>query len=200
MESPRLVTTSAQVRQTRQQFVNPEDYLSYELGKAVRQLPPLYTRLLAASISGIILGALTWAHFSKVDEVAVTQGELIPAAQVRPVKALEGGVISEIRVKEGDDVKKGDVLIVQDPKLSQSEVDRLQKSADLIRQDIDRLEAEQTGKSGTGNRLQDQILEARLQEYDTQRAGANADAQRYQAGIREAQARLVRLQENLVNA
>lgn len=200
MESPRLVTTSAQVRQTRQQFVNPEDYLSYELGKAVRQLPPLYTRLLAASISGIILGALTWAHFSKVDEVAVTQGELIPAAQVRPVKALEGGVISEIRVKEGDEVKRGDVLIVQDPKLSQSEVDRLQKSADLIRQDIDRLEAEQSGKSGTGNRLQDQLLEARLQEYDTQRAGANADAQRYQAGIREAQARLVRLQENLVNA
>lgn len=200
MESPRLVTNSAQVRQTRQQFVNPEDYLSYELGKAVRELPPLYTRLLAASISGIILGALTWAHFSKVDEVAVTQGELIPAAQVRPVKALEGGVISEIRVKEGDEVKKGDVLIVQDPKLSQSEVDRLQKSADLIRQDINRLEAEQAGKSGTGNRLQDQLLEARLQEYDTQRAGANADAQRYEAGIREAQARLVRLQENLVNA
>ncbi|WP_416674773.1 hypothetical protein [Egbenema bharatensis] len=88
MEStPQLVaapeTTSAQVRQTRQQFVNPEDYLSYELGKAVRELPPFYTRLVAATLSAIVFGTIGWAHFSQVDEVAVTQGELIPSTQIR---------------------------------------------------------------------------------------------------------------------
>jgi HlyD family secretion protein len=134
-------TAPAHARQTRQQFVNPEDYLSYELGKAVRELPPLYTRLLAGTISAIVFGALTWSYFSKVDEVAVTQGELIPVSQVRPVRALEGGVISQIQVKEGDTVEQGDVLIVQDPALSQSEVDRLSQAAELIRQDISRLTA-----------------------------------------------------------
>lgn len=202
MESPQsqLVTAPAHARQTRQQFVNPEDYLSYELGKAVRELPPFYTRLLAGTISAIVFGTITWSYFSKVDEVAVTQGELIPAAQIRPVRALEGGVIDQIRVKEGDLVKQGDVLLVQDPTLSQAEVDRLTKSAELIRQDVARLEAEQNGQTNTGNPLKDELLAARLQEYDTRRAAAEAEAQRFQAAIGEAQARLVRLQENLANA
>lgn len=199
-ESPHLTTTPAHARQTRQQFVNPEDYLSYELGKAVRTLPPLYTRLLAVSISAIVFGAIGWAYFSRVDEVAVTQGELIPSVQVRPVRALEGGIISEIRVQEGDYVSQGEVLIVQDPTLSQSEVDRLKTSADLIRQDIARLEAEQAGQTNTGNSLQDELLAARLREYDTRRAAAAAEAQQSQSAIGEAQARLTQLQGNLTNA
>ena len=198
--SPPPAATPAQVRQTRQQFVNPEDYLSYELGKAVRELPPLYTRLLALSLTGIVFGTLTWAHLSKVDEVAVAQGELIPAAQVRPVRALEGGVISEIRVKEGDRVKKGDVLIVQDPTQSEAELNRLKQNANLVRQDVARLEAENQGRTSTGSAIQDQLLASRLREFDTRQAAATADAQRQLAAIAEARARLVRLQENLVNA
>jgi HlyD family secretion protein len=205
MEStPELIavpeTAPAQARQTRQQFASPEDYLSYELGQAVRELPPLYTRLVAATISALVFGTIGWAYFSKVDEVAVTQGELIPSAQIRPIRALEGGVIGEIRVKEGDFVQPGDVLIVQDPQLPQAEVDRLEASAELIRQDIARLEAEQAGRSLTGNASKDQLLEARLREYDTRRSAAEAEAQRNLAGISEAQARLARLQENLTNA
>ena len=193
-------TSPAQSRQTRQQFVNPEDYLSYELGKAVRELPPLYTRLLAGTLTGLVFGTITWAHFSMVDEVAVTQGELIPSVQVRPVRALEGGVVREIRVKEGDQVKKGDVLIVEDPKLSNSEVDRLQRNANLVRQDIARLEAERKGSTDAGSAIQDQLLAARLREFDTKQAGATADAQRQRSAIAEANAQLVKLQENLNNA
>ena len=193
-------TSPAQSRQTRQQFVNPEDYLSYELGKAVRELPPLYTRLLAGTLTGLVFGTIAWAHFSMVDEVAVTQGELIPSVQVRPVRALEGGVVREIRVKEGDQVKKGDVLIVEDPKLSDSEVDRLQRNANLVRQDIARLEAERKGSTDAGSAIQDQLLAARLREFDTKQAGATADAQRQRSAIGEANAQLVKLQENLNNA
>jgi HlyD family secretion protein len=190
----------AQARQTRQQFVNPEDYLSYELGKAVRELPPLYTRLLAGTLTALVLGALGWAYFSKVDEVAVTQGELIPAAQVRPVRALEGGIIREIKVKEGDEVEKGDVLIDQDLTLSESEVTRLQEAATLIKQDIARLEAERSGETDAGTTLQNQLLEARLREFDSRQATAAAEVQRQAAAIEEARTQLVKLQENLTNA
>lgn len=193
-------TNPAQSRQTRQQFVNPEDYLSYELGKAVRELPPLYTRLLAGTLTAMVLGALSWAHFSKVDEVAVTQGELIPAAQVRPVRALEGGVIREIKVKEGDEIQKGDVLIEQDLDLSASEVTRLQQTADLIRQDVARLEAERSGKTDAGSNLQNQLLAARLQEFDNRQAAAAAEVQKQAAAIEEARTQLAKLQGNLVNA
>jgi HlyD family secretion protein len=199
MQTPQT-TSPAHVRQTRQQFVNPEDYLSYELGKAVRELPPLYTRLLAGSLTVLVLGSIAWAHFSRVDEVAVAQGELIPASQVRPIRALEGGVIREIKVKEGDEVKQGDILIEQDPTLSQSEVDRLEQAAQLIRQDIARLEAERTGQARSGNSLQDQLIASRLQEYNTRREASIAEANRQKASIAEARAQLARLQTNLTSA
>ncbi len=193
-------TTSAQARQTRQQFVTPEDYLSYELGKAVRALPPLYTRLMAGGMTLLVLGAIAWAHFSKVDEVAIANGEVIPSTQVRPVRALEGGVIDEVLVREGDQVDVGDVLIEQDSTLNQSEVDRLQQNADLIRQDIARLEAESRGETSTGTALQDQLLEARLLEFANRQATAIAEANRQQAAVEEARARLSRLEGNLDNA
>jgi HlyD family secretion protein len=191
---------AAQVRQTRQQFVSPEDYLSYELGKAVQELPPLYTRLLAGSLTLLVFGAIAWAHFSEVDEVAIAPGELIPSMQVRPVRALDGGVISTINVQEGDRVDVGDILIEKNPDLNQSEVARLQQAAELVRQDLARLEAERSGGLGTGIALQDDLLAARLQELDNRRTTATAEADRQAAAILEAQARLSRLQENLNNA
>jgi HlyD family secretion protein len=191
---------SAQVRQTRQQFVNPEDYLSYELGKAVRELPPLYTRILAGTLTGIVMGTIGWAYLSKIDEVAVAQGEIIPTSQIRPVRALEGGLIREIKVKEGDRVKQGDVLIEQDPTLSKTEVDRIQQNIALVRQDLSRLDAESKGGGSTGSAVQDALIASRLREFDTRQAAANADAQRQVAVIGEARARLARLQVNLESA
>ncbi len=189
----------AQVRQTRQQFVTPEDYLSYELGMAVRQLPPLYTRLLAGSLSLLVFGAIGWAHFSKVDEVATAQGELVPSAQVRPVRALEGGIISEIRVGEGDRVNQGDVLLVQDATLNQAEVTRLKNLSQGVKQDIARLKAESSGQISAGA-AQDPLLTARLRDFDNQQTGAKADAQRQFSAISEAKAQLEKLQGNLTNA
>nr|WP_242032588.1 HlyD family efflux transporter periplasmic adaptor subunit [Coleofasciculus sp. FACHB-64] len=199
MRSP-LASTPAQARQTRQQLANPEDSLSYELGKAVQELPPLYTRLLAASISLLVFGAIAWAHYSQVDEVAIAPGELIASTQVRPLRSLGGGTIKAVKIKEGDRVKKGDILIERDPDLPQAEVDRLAKSTQLIREDLGRLEAERTGAATAGTALQDQLLTARLQDFEAKRAGAIAEANRQIAVINEAKVRLTRLQENLVNA
>jgi HlyD family secretion protein len=39
--------SASQSRQIKQQFATPGDSLSYELGKAVQELPPLYTRVLS---------------------------------------------------------------------------------------------------------------------------------------------------------
>src|SRR5512146_3243436 len=97
-----ISSTPAQSRQVRQQLANPDESLSYELGKAVQELPPLYTRLLAGGITVLMFGTLTWAYFSKVDEVAVAQGELIPSTQVRPVRSLGAGTIQQLIVKEGE--------------------------------------------------------------------------------------------------
>lgn len=195
-----LVSSPAQSRQVKQQFASPEDYLSYELGKAVKELPPLYTRLLAGSISMLVFGAIAWANYSQVDEVAVATGELVASLQVRPVRSLGEGTITTVRVKEGDRIHKGDVLIERNSDLPQAEVNRLASSVKLIRQDIRRLDAERTGSANAGTQLQDQLLSSRLKDFEARKSAAIADANRSFAVFNEAKVKLARLQENLANA
>lgn len=195
-----LISSPAQSRQTRERLANPEDELSYELGKAVQELPPLYTRLLAGSISLLVFGVIAWAHFSLVDEVAVGQGELLASTQVRPVRSLGDGTIREVKVKEGDRVQKGEILVERDSGLPQTEVDRLAKSAKLIREDLSRLDAERKGETAAGTSLQDQLLTSRLRNFEAAKAAALAEANRQLAAIDAAKVRLTRLQDNLANA
>jgi HlyD family secretion protein len=198
-----ISSNPAQSRQVRQQLANPDESLSYELGKAVQELPPLYTRLLAGAISLLAFGTLAWTAVSKVDEVAVAQGELIPSAQVRPVRSLGGGTIQDIRVKEGDVVKKGQVLLEVEPektKVIDAEIAKLEDSSKLIRDDLARLDSERTGNSGTGTALQNELLTARLKAFDEQKAAAEAEANQQLAIISEGRTKLTRFQENLANA
>jgi HlyD family secretion protein len=100
------------LRQTQAEFAsNSADYLSYELGKAIKELPPLYTRLLAGLVGTLVVGTIGWAAVSKTDEVAVSEGKISPKIPVQPVQLLQSGSIENIVVKEGQQVKKDDVLV-----------------------------------------------------------------------------------------
>ncbi|WP_016949500.1 HlyD family efflux transporter periplasmic adaptor subunit [Anabaena sp. PCC 7108] len=195
-----LAANAVQARHTKERFAKPEEQLSYELGKAVQELPPLYTRLLAGTISIVIFGAISWAHFSEIDEVATAPGELIASTQVRPVTSLGNGSILAVKVKEGDRVTKDQVLIERDPNLQQTDVNRLSKASKLIEDDLQRLQAERTGRKIAGTKLQDELLNSRLLDYNAKQAAAEAEAQRQLSIINQAKVRLTRLQENLVNA
>ncbi|MFM6012283.1 MAG: HlyD family efflux transporter periplasmic adaptor subunit [Dolichospermum sp.] len=195
-----LVANAVQARQTKERFAKPEEKLSYELGKAVQELPPLYTRLLAGTISVIVLGTIFWAHFSEIDEVATATGELIASSQVRPVTALGNGSILAVKVKEGDRVTKDQILIQRDPNFQQTDVNRLAKSSKLIEDDLQRLQAERSGEKTAGTIIQDELLNSRLLDYKAKQAAAESEAKRQQSIMNQAQVRLSRLQENLANA
>ncbi|MBW4671744.1 MAG: HlyD family secretion protein [Cyanomargarita calcarea GSE-NOS-MK-12-04C] len=200
MKSP-LAANAAQARQTKQRFANfAEEQLSYELGKAVQELPPLYTRLLAGTISLIVFGTIAWANYSQIDEVATAPGELIASTQVRPVTALGGGSILAVNVKEGDRVAKDQVLLQRDPDVQQADVARLAKSVRLIQEDIRRLDAERAGSTTAGTQLQDELLTSRLRDFAGRQGAAKAETNRQLAQINQAKVRLSRLQENLNNA
>ncbi|MBD1823335.1 HlyD family efflux transporter periplasmic adaptor subunit [Cyanobacteria bacterium FACHB-DQ100] len=195
-----LAASPAQSQQTRHQLANPEDSLSYELGKAVQELPPVYTRVLAGSISVLVLGTINWAHFSEVEEVANATGKIVPSTEVRPFRAPSVGTITRINVKPGMTVEKGQTLMEIDPGATETNVDSLKQDAKKIQEDIQRLEAESQGQGATGNALQDQLTASRQREFIDKQNAAIAEANRQNATIGEAQARLERFQENLVNA
>jgi HlyD family secretion protein len=195
-----LAANAVQARQTKQRFAKPEEQLSFELGKAVQELPPLYTRLLAGTISVVVFGAIAWAHCSEIDEVATAPGELIASTQVRPVTSLGNGLIVAVKVKEGDRVTKDQVLIQRDPNLQQTEVNRLAKASQLIEDDLQRLQAERNGQKTAGTKIQAELLNSRLSDYQAKQAAAQADANRQQSLITQAKVKLNRLQENLASA
>lgn len=102
--------------------------------------------LLACSIAMIIVG-LIWAHFAVLDEVKRGNGRVIPSRQLQVVQSLEGGIVLDILVQEGDLVKQGQVLMrIDDTKFSADlgEV-RERRAANAAR--VARLEAEVQGKS-----------------------------------------------------
>ncbi|RXK13545.1 secretion protein HylD [Halarcobacter mediterraneus] len=54
---------------------------------------------------------IIWAYFAKVDELARGSGKVIPSDKIQRVQSLDGGIISEILVREGEIVKKGAPLM-----------------------------------------------------------------------------------------
>lgn len=70
-------------------------------------------RLARMTLAFVILavgGALAWAHFTKLEEFTAGNGRVIPASKVKLVQNLEGGIVKEILVRDGQTVRKGQVI------------------------------------------------------------------------------------------
>jgi len=65
-------------------------------------------------IMGMVLVLLTWANIAEIDQLTRGQGQVIPDGQVQMIQNLEGGIIREIMVTEGDIVTEGQVLMKLD--------------------------------------------------------------------------------------
>ena len=71
---------------------------------------PLRARYLLRSIVVILIALLLWAAFATVDEVTRGSGKVIPTRQIQIVQAVDGGVVAEILVREGQMVEAGQSL------------------------------------------------------------------------------------------
>lgn len=101
------------------------------------------SKLLLYVIVLFIVIFIVWASLATVDERVETQSAIvIPMSQVKEIQNLEGGIVTELFVKEGDRVKKGEKLVQMDTVQSKSALNEYQARyyAALARQD--RLRAE----------------------------------------------------------
>lgn len=94
----------------------------------------------------LLLTALGWAKFAVLDEVTMGEGKAIPSSKIQVIQNLEGGIVAEIFVREGQLVNKGDILLRLDDtrfisNRGESDADRMSLTARLIR-----LQAEAEGK------------------------------------------------------
>ncbi|MGE4457408.1 MAG: HlyD family type I secretion periplasmic adaptor subunit [Arcobacteraceae bacterium] len=67
-------------------------------------------RLVVYPMIAFVVVFFIWAAFTEIDEVVKGEGKVIPSGQTKVLQHFEGGIISDILVREGDNVKQGDVL------------------------------------------------------------------------------------------
>jgi len=75
---------------------------------------PHVVRTTLIMISIVILSLIVWSGLAYIDEVAISDGEVVPSQRVQSIQHLEGGIIKDIKVREGDLVEKDQVLIELD--------------------------------------------------------------------------------------
>jgi adhesin transport system membrane fusion protein len=78
---------------------------------AMEEESPLRAKSLLYGMVLILAALLVWAAFTKVDEVVRGEGRVTPSRQVQVIQSLDGGIVTEILVHEGQTVSVGDPLI-----------------------------------------------------------------------------------------
>ncbi|MBX8568140.1 HlyD family type I secretion periplasmic adaptor subunit [Pseudomonas cichorii] len=124
----------------------PELAFMSERNSALQQDSSDSQRLTVWVATALILTALIWANYAVLQEVTTGEGKAIPSSKVQVIQNLEGGIVTEIFVREGQVVNKGDTLLRLDDtrflsNRGESEVDRLTLTAQ-----VERLAAEAEGR------------------------------------------------------
>lgn len=103
------------------------------------------------SFAVIILFALflcvfvIWAYFSPLEEVTRGQGSVIPSSREQIVQSLDPGIISEMKVKEGDVVEKDQVLLTLDDTRSSAILRESEAKVQNLEAMVSRLQSEAYG-------------------------------------------------------
>ncbi len=120
-------------------YANPQE-LDAQLGQQMRG-PSMVIWLSGATV----LVFLIWAAFAWVDEIVRAEGEMISSSRPQIIQNLEGGILAELAVAEGDIVEKGAVLARLHGTQFQSSVDDLKDQISAFEIRRLRLEAERAG-------------------------------------------------------
>lgn len=95
----------------------------------------------------VIIAFILWSYVTEVDEVSVSFGEVVPSSQVQTIQHLEGGIVSEILVREGQIVEAGDILLRLDPAAAYSERAQMQARRASLLLKAERLRAVGLGRA-----------------------------------------------------
>ena len=87
-----------------------------DLQEALVEQKTPFSMIMLYLIAAVLVIAIVWAKFARVEEVTQGEGRIIPASREQIIQSLEGGILEELNVHEGDIVEKGQVLLKIDPK------------------------------------------------------------------------------------
>ena len=148
----------------------------------------------------LICGIVAWSAIAKIRELAVASGEIVSSSFVQPVHHLEGGIVEEVFVVEGDQVKRGAPLMRLRPYGTESDLAQLQaRSAQLTLQQM-RLNAALLGVNpdfGTLGAAFPALAKEQLELFGRAEASAASEREKLELEIVQAGGELQSLQLQL---
>lgn len=82
-----------------------------DVEQCLEETSPASSEKSIKSLIVLIVLLAGWAGVAEVDEITKGEGKVVPSRQLQVLQSLDGGMISEILVKEGDTIKTGQVLV-----------------------------------------------------------------------------------------
>ena len=149
----------------------------------------------------VVVGLIVWSAFAEIDEVTKGDGRVIPSRQLQVVQSLDGGVVSEILVKEGQQVEAGQLLLKIDETRATSGVNESAAQAFALKVKEARLKALAEGvafkpPAGNGTPDEDRIIDeernlylSRVSEMQAMLSVVQQQGAQRQQEVSEAQAR-----------
>lgn len=107
-------------------------------------------RISAYLLAGGLALALAWAFFGKLDVVSSAQGRLIPVDNVKLIQSSDAGVVRAILVHDGQQVRKGQVLVELDPTATAADTAQARSALQSAQLDVARANAVLRALDGHG--------------------------------------------------
>lgn len=183
------------------------DYAS-DVVAAKMQGPNPKSMLLLFGIFSFFIAAYIWADNAVLDEVTRGDGKVIPSSQVQVIQNLEGGILKELMVREGEIVEKGQILLRIDDTGFAARFGEIEANYLNLLGKITRLKAESEGKPMTfppelmaeGQQVtirEQNLYNARQAELNSQISILSQQAQQRKQEIAEINGRLAQLRSSI---
>jgi adhesin transport system membrane fusion protein len=94
-----------------------------------------------------LVAFLAWASYFEIEQTVRTQGQVIPGARTQLIQAVDGGVLSDIRVQEGDPVKRGQIVAVLETDRARAAFAESESKVAAMSAALERSQAEAQGRT-----------------------------------------------------
>lgn len=169
------------------------------------------SNVLLFAIAGAFAALLAWASLAEIDTVAQATGKVVPSARVQLMQSLEGGLVTGIHVKAGDQVEAGHLLVSLSPMQASSDFQTRQQQALALEARIARLRAESDGQRPEFSqslreqgaeyvKVEQSAFDQRLAEQQSQQAVLSAQIAQRTQEMEEARIAMVTAQRTLAAA
>jgi len=156
--APRIPTPNDLFRQAQNSV---ERSIHTDSDDVVLQQSRFWARSISWALMGVTGFALAWLALAKTEEIVTAPGKLEPLGVVKDVQMPVGGVVDAVLVKEGDRVKKGQLLLKLDTEATQDRKESVEKTIDFKEQQL-LLKQEELNRYLAVNDTEQQVLRQSL--------------------------------------